>query len=417
MIFFALHAVFFGSALNLSHAIHPETVQPLVPAPSPSISATPSPTPLPEVTELSILPMKLEQVARGFEEITDGTPLPGGKSGRWLILEKRGRIRLWDETKGLTFKDHPTVAQFDVPTASEQGLLGIALDPAFVKSKKLFIHRNEKDGATSKVFSRISEWEWDEATSTLQKERLVLRVEQPSYGNHKGGQLAFGPDGFLYVGLGDGGSAGDPQGHAQNCMSLLGKMLRISPMTGDDEPGYRVPTSNPFYEKEGCLPPIFALGLRNPWRFSFDTTVEPPRLWVADVGQANIEEINWVTAGSNYGWNAREGSRCYKPKKNCPTDSTPPIFEYTHQLGQSITGGFVVTDRMQAQLYKRYVFSDFITGRVWALDPSRVASHRQVAVGLVGKFPIQIATFLRTPTGDLRLTDFAEGGIYRLVPK
>jgi hypothetical protein len=228
---------------------------------------------------------------------------------------------------------------------------------------------------------------------------VLLTVDQP-FSNHNGGNLVFGPDGLLYAGLGDGGSSGDPQDNAQNTRTLLGKMLRIDVSAGT---GYTIPASNPFAANSRCTtgngsdpcPEIFAFGFRNPWRFSFDRATG--ELWVGDVGQGAWEEVDRVVAGGNYGWRFREGAHCFEPASGCPTahDGQPlidPVAEYDHATGESITGGYVYRGTANPALVGRYVFADFISGRLFAHDPGSssltpvtpcadVTGHRVVCAG------------------------------------
>ena len=197
---------------------------------------------------------------------------------------------------------------------------------------------------------------------------MILEVPQP-YGNHNGGQLAFGPDGFLYIALGDGGSGGDPHHHGQDRTTLLGSILRIDIDRTQGGKNYAVPHDNPFAgNTEGFREEIFAYGLRNPWRFSFDPQTK--RLWAGDVGQDRpIEEIDIIEKGKNYGWNIMEGTLCYNPPSGCKTEGLEkPVWEYTRDDGRSITGGFVYRGKKVPALFGKYIYADFVSGRIWALE-------------------------------------------------
>jgi hypothetical protein len=200
-------------------------------------------------------------------------------------------------------------------------------------------------------------------------EKIILQVAQP-YSNHNGGQLQFGPDGYLYIAMGDGGGAGDPQGNAQNQSTLLGAILRLDVDTSDSGLNYSIPEDNPFAgNTEGYREEIYAYGLRNPWRFSFDNATGD--LWAADVGQNAIEEIDIIEAGGNYGWNIKEGTSCYNPAVGCNSSGLiDPVFEYDHSLGRSITGGFVYRGQNTPALTGLYIYADYISGRIWSLNYS-----------------------------------------------
>jgi glucose/arabinose dehydrogenase len=199
-----------------------------------------------------------------------------------------------------------------------------------------------------------------------ESEEIILQFEQP-YSNHNGGQLAFGPDGYLYIAVGDGGSAGDPQGNGQNKKTLLGTILRIDIDKGSAGLTYAIPPDNPFASgNDAARKEIFAYGLRNPWRFSFDPL--GGELWAADVGQNKIEEINIIKRGGNYGWNIMEGSNCYEPPRGCNKARLElPVSEYSHLVGQSITGGYVYRGERCSVLKGWYIYADYISGRVWAM--------------------------------------------------
>jgi glucose/arabinose dehydrogenase len=202
-------------------------------------------------------------------------------------------------------------------------------------------------------------------------ETIVLEITQP-FANHKGGQIAFGPDGFLYIGMGDGGSEGDPLGNGQNCSSMLGKILRIDVNKQSQSRSYSVPIDNPFIGNAlGYCEEIFAYGFRNPWRFSFDNVTG--KLWVGDVGQDRLEEIDLVEKGNNYGWNIMEGNFCYNPSNGCNiTGLELPVYEYNHSLGNAIIGGYVYRGPSLSSLVGSYVYGDYGSGKIWGLNGSGV---------------------------------------------
>jgi glucose/arabinose dehydrogenase len=285
----------------------------------------------------------------------------GDGSGRLFVVEQAGRIRLIDDgelvaTPFLDISDR-------VSCCGERGLLGLAFPPGY--SSKGYFYVNYTGASGDTVVARFLVT-GDPSAADAGSEEVILTIDQP-YSNHNGGQLAFGPDGYLYIGTGDGGSGGDPQNNAQDRLSLLGKILRIDVESGSGP--YAIPEGNPFADVDDAQPEIWALGLRNPWRFSFDT--ETGDLFIADVGQGDYEEINVQpaasTGGENYGWRILEGSHCYESDP-CDTRGLElPVFEYDHSLGCSVTGGFVSRSGTWPRLDGVYLFGDYCSGRVWGL--------------------------------------------------
>lgn len=386
-----------------------------------SSALTPSQT-TPSIT--SSARVRFETVASGFAGPVDLQFIPGRSALEAVVLEKGGRARrltlpevpthvgTGGGTAGIPAPVQPGADVFtvDVHTDSELGLLGLAFHPRYAENGLFYLNTNPKDDKPLRT--RISEWFWraDTADKELaQQKRVLLEIEQP-YKNHDGGQVAFGPDGYLYIGMGDGGSRADPQGNGQNMGSLLGKMLRINVNVPT---GYGIPADNPFVKAPGARPEIWAYGLRNPWRFSFDPK---GRLIAADVGQDSFEEVDIVPAGANMGWNVREATHCFEPKDDCPTEGmVDSIFEYGREAGQSITGGFVYLGERLPWLRDRYVVGDFVTGRVWALTlPAEAGTPAQAEE--LGVFPHAFSSFARSPTGELYALDFARGLVLQLVP-
>lgn len=330
----------------------------------------------------------LQPVVSGLAEITD-IQFPPGDGSRMLVLRKTGEIHRVEVATGRQERVH----RLEVPTRSEQGLLGLAFHPRWPQDDRVFLNTTAiVNGADH---TRISAWRADPATLSLSGEQILLEVAQP-YPNHNAGQLAFGPDGKLYVGLGDGGAANDPHGHGQDRETLLGSMLRL--------------------DVDGALPPVpetFAIGLRNPWRYSF---TPDGRLVVADVGQNTWEEVSLVPEGANLGWNLREGRHCFPPDvTGCPTEGlVDPVFEYGRDAGFSVTGGYVVTGSGVPALTGKYLVGDFGTGRMWALELPAEPGGDARAWGL-GRWPIQISTFGRDPAGEVYVADFGRGTVYRIV--
>jgi len=357
------------------------------------------------------------QVARGLSKPTDLQFVPGG-GGLALALEQGGKVRLLDLSRAADRAAPPaepsaTVLDLAVRTDSELGLLGLAFHPRYRDNGLVYVNSTPAGGT---MRTRIAEWRL--APAELGKvpahdERVILEVDQP-YPNHNAGQLAFGPDGLLYVGFGDGGWRGDPHGNAQNPKVLLGKMLRID-VDGRSAGAYAIPPDNPFVGKAGVRPEIWATGLRNPWRYSFDPH---GRLIVADVGQDRFEEIDLVARGDDLGWNAREATHCFEPKEGCRTEGfVEPIFEYGRETGSCVTGGYVYTGSSIAELRGRYVFADFVSGVVFALPlPNPDIPEKGLREGKkLGVWPMLVSSFGRDEQGELYAVDYGQGGVYRLV--
>ena len=293
-----------------------------------------------------------------------------------LIVEKPGRIVLvredavaWTKSEFLDISDRVN------DSGNEEGLLGIALPQDFSDSGKFYVYYTAADPRRS-VVSRFSVDRDDSDAADPTSETILLEVEQP-YRNHNGGQIAFGPDGYLYIGLGDGGSGGDPRNNGQDLGTLLGAILRIDVAETNSGLPYTIPDNNPFVGRPGARPEIWAYGLRNPWRFSFDRATGT--MWAGDVGQNKREEVNVIIPGANYGWNLLEGSTCFR---NSPDDCereglTAPVLEYGHDLGCSVTGGYVYRGESIPGLLGHYVYGDFCSGKIWAF------SHDSGAVELL----------------------------------
>ncbi len=326
-------------------------------------------------------------------------------SKQLLVAGKEGQLSFTDLSKNTTNLVH----DFDVKSGSEMGLLGLAFHPSYnekqPKNNFLFINYFPKKGERRTRVSRFSLNKSGDNYS-LANEKIILEIDQP-YGNHNGGQIAFGPDGYLYIGMGDGGSGGDPKGHSQNTKTLLGNMLRIDINTTDDIP-YAIPQDNPFINQANFEPEIWAYGLRNPWRFSFYQGV----LIAADVGQHKYEEISIVEKGQNMGWNTMEATHCFKPKKNCDTTGlTLPKLEYGRDQGQSITGGYVYQGELNTELKNHYIYGDFVSGNIWSAkypsftSPTKLLSNQG-----------NLSTFAIDANGEIYVAEFGKGIVYQLVP-
>jgi glucose/arabinose dehydrogenase len=341
--------------------------------------------------------LELRPVAGGFQ-----APLyithAGDGSDRLYIVEQVGAIRTMvnGRVDAAPFLD---VSDLTEP-GSEQGLLGLAFHPHFEDNGRFFVDYTDTEGDTVVAEYRAGGGRADPGSA-----KVLLRIEQP-YPNHNGGALEFGPDGFLYIAMGDGGSAGDPEDRAENRDELLGKLLRIDV---DGPSPYEVPASNPF-AGGGGRHEVWAYGLRNPWRFSFDLPTRT--LWIADVGQSAREEVNRVAfrrGGLDYGWNEMEGTACFEPPTGCDEQGrVTPITEYTHDDGCSITGGYVYRGRRFPALRGGYFFSDFCSGKVWAIDAE--GSARQRPIELLDT-EHAVSSFGVDARGELYLTDLSGGEV------
>ena len=327
----------------------------------------------------------------------------GDGTNRLFIVEQAGRILIWQSSSPVltTFLDiRPRVL-----SGGELGLLGIAFHPNFEENRRFFV--NYTRALPGEIRSVVAEYgaSAQNPDSASPSERVLLEFNQP-FSNHNGGHLAFGLDGYLYVGTGDGGSGGDPFGLAQNRNTLLGKILRIDV---DGVFPFSIPPDNPFVGESGVRQEIWAFGLRNPWRFSFDRVTG--ELYAADVGQDLLEEVNLVVKGGNYGWDIMEGTHCFPPSESgCDTSGlVPPIAEYGRTEGRSVTGGYVYRGSRSTVFRGAYIFGDFETGRIFSLVRSGSSWIRseQLRSGL------SISSFGEDESGELYLVDY-NGSILRL---
>ncbi|MGE0173744.1 MAG: sorbosone dehydrogenase family protein [Oligoflexales bacterium] len=347
------------------------------------------------------IPVDLTRVASGFGPITEVSFVPG-QPGVLVVLEKAGELFTYDMAKS----KKQLIAKIPVQTDSEEGLLGIAFHPDFLTNKKFYLNYIPE----SKQATRVSEWLWQGAAAKELK--TLLEIDQP-YPNHNGGCLRFGPDGYLYIGMGDGGWRGDPHKHGQNPETLLAAMLRIDVNKTSGKKPYGIPVDNPPFK--GKQSEVWAIGLRNPWRFSFD---DKSRLIVADVGQDKWEEISIAEKGDNLGWNIKEAYACYDAKQCSSAGLKDPFATYGREDGVSITGGFQNLNPKQSSLYRKYIFGDFAMGRIWAVDlPDKATTKARADLISLGKWPIQIPTFARDSEGSILVANFGGGDIYRIEEK
>ena len=336
----------------------------------------------------------------------------GTGDGRLYVVEQGGRIRVVEPDGSL--RAEPFVDLSDrISSGGERGLLGLAFHPRYASNGRLFVDYTDRDGNT--VVSELRRSADDPLRADPASERVVLRVDQP-YPNHNGGMVAFGPDGYLYVGMGDGGSGGDPENRAQDPAQLLGKILRIDVDRAGDGTPYAIPPDNPYADGSGGRPEIWSLGVRNPWRFSFDR--QTGDLWIGDVGQSEWEEVDRATAasgggnGANYGWRLMEGFACYDPAVGCPTEGlTLPMAAYGHGEGCAVTGGYVYRGPASPELRGAYVFGDYCSGRIWALDAA--GPDRQDPAVLIDS-GLSISSFGEGDDGALYVTDLGQGAVLRI---
>jgi glucose/arabinose dehydrogenase len=350
----------------------------------------------------------LEQVAKGLAFPLYLTAPPG--DDRLFVVEKGGRIRIVEDG---TLRPDPFLDISSlVSGGSEQGLLGLAFHPDYESDGRFFVDYTDRAGDTRIVQYHVSS---DANAADPASARILLTVDQP-YSNHNGGQLAFGPDGYLYVGMGDGGSGGDPQGHGQDARDLLGSLLRLD-VSADT--GYAIPPDNPWVDSAGARGEVWSIGLRNPWRFSFDRSNGD--LYIADVGQDEIEEVDVSPRasgggrGANYGWNIMEGNSCFSSGSCDRSGLVLPATQYTHADGCSVSGGYVYRGDAIPSLQGTYLYADFCSGWVRSFrhvngTATEQRSWPSLAPG--GNVP----SFGEDANGELYVMS-ADGGVYRVVSR
>jgi glucose/arabinose dehydrogenase len=335
----------------------------------------------------------------------------GDGTNRLFVVEQEGVIRVFENSPNISVANVFIDITDRVLFSGEQGLLGLAFHRNFTENGYFYIDY-VTDNPRRTVIARYSVSNNSANQADQSSETILLEVLQP-FSNHKGGQIAFGPDGYLYIAMGDGGGAGDPQGNGQNLSALLGKILRIDVDNPSGSLNYSIPDDNPFFNNTlSYREEIYAYGLRNPWRFSFDPATG--WLWVADVGQNRMEEIDIVKKGGNYGWNTMEGTLCYSPSSGCnKTGLEPPIWEYGHDVGSSITGGFVYRGSELNELYGAYVYGDYGSGRIWALRYDGVTTSMNTELADTS---VNIPSFGLDQQNRLYICSF-DGRIYKLAVK
>jgi glucose/arabinose dehydrogenase len=330
-------------------------------------------------------------------------------SGRLFVVDQGGRI--WIVRDGQRAETPFLDIESQVTSGGEQGLLGLAFHPTFPDDPRFFVYYTDRDERQVVSQWRVPSASADEADSG--SEAVLLRMDDFA-ANHNGGALVFGPDGKLYISTGDGGGGGDPRGNGQKLDTLLAKILRIDVDTSGDGRPYGIPADNPFRERAGAQPEIWLTGLRNPWRIAFDRATGD--LWIGDVGQGSFEEVDVVRAGSgggqNFGWNVTEGFHCYPSGDPCAPDGLiPPVTEYDHGSGCSVTGGVVYRGSAVPTLVGGYLFADYCSGNIWAIDPAASKVDEPTIVLESGR---SISSFGEDEGGEVYVADL-EGELLRVV--
>lgn len=342
----------------------------------------------------------LVPVWENLPQVVGGVYLPQ-TTQQLLVAQKTGEVRWLHEGSGRSELVH----RFAVNTQSEMGLLGLALHPQFPADPRIFVHLNPAGAA---LRSQIIQLRWVHTAGRmpiLQQPEVLFDIAQP-YANHNGGGMAFGPDGMLYIGLGDGGSHNDTARRAQNTASLLGKILRIDVDRRRPGVGYSIPPDNPLVEQDGARPEIWAIGVRNPVHLTFD---DIGQLWLADGGHNDVQEINRVSGGDNMGWRCFVGARAFERDDECfEIEHTPPVLAYELRGGQAVAGGVWYDGYVQPWLRGHYIFADFVQGYLWAMDTNFQRYE-------LGNWDIHPSAFIMRPDGALLVADYVGGVLYRLI--
>ena len=356
---------------------------------------------------------------RIFEQLAFTNPVAlkqaPGDGSRWFVVEKRGVVRVFANESAVSTSSVFLDLSSIVNASGEGGLLGMAFHPDFPMTPEVFVSYT-RTGAGVPLESYVSRFFSADGGQTLDvgSEQILLTVLQEAT-NHNGGDVHFGPDGNLYVGFGDSGGGGDPREYAQNTSTLHGAIVRLNV---DGSAPYEIPPGNPFSINPRCVqgfggapcPEIYAWGLRNPWRFSFDGS--SGKLWAGDVGQNAWEEIDVIGVGENYGWNDREGAHCFDPPTGCATNFTDPITEYDHTMGdRSVTGGYVYRGTAVPDLIGWYVFGDFVSGRVFAIPED---SQPGVIPDVLLDTDLAIASFATDTDDELYAVALRAGTIHKI---
>jgi len=363
---------------------------------------------------LSPMQLELVPVAGSFSQPLD-LQSPDDNTGRLFVVEQGGKIKIIQSNGQVLAAPFLDIGNTLSSSSGEEGLLGLAFHLMYKTNRRFFVNYTSNDGGTlHTVIAEYTTSTGDANLADATSERILLTVDQP-FTNHNGGGLAFGNDGYLYIGLGDGGSGGDPNGNGQNINVLLGKILRIDV---DSAPAmglqYAIPPDNPFANAAG-RDEIWLYGLRNPFRFSIDHATGD--LWIGDVGQDSFEEVDRITpqqGGANLGWNIMEGTHCFNPSSNCPTAGlTLPIFDYSHDPGdETVIGGYVYHGTRIPQLAGVYVFGDFISGRIWTLTQTSQGAWVRTEVSSTAAN--DLSSFGQDRNGELYVVRYSRGVVSRM---
>ena len=329
---------------------------------------------------------------------------PNDESGRIFVATREGIIFYIEKDSNNISLFIDIREKIDQELTGERGLLGFTFDQNYIDNGYFYIYYIDFDG--NSVISRFKDTKNIE--SIFNTELKILQVDQP-YSNHNGGSILIGPDGYLYIALGDGGSGGDPFLNGQNGNTLLGSILRIDVSRTSEDNRYQIPNDNPFIDNDNFKDEVWAYGLRNPWRMSFD--MKTGKLFVGDVGQDNFEEINIIEKGGNYGWNIMEGNSCFNNEICNKENLIMPIIEYSHSEGCSVTGGYVYHGRIES-LKNKYIFSDFCSGNIWTIDLSNNEYEKERLL----KGPFQISSLGQDENGEVYILSF-DGRIYTFYEK
>lgn len=357
---------------------------------------------------------------RAFENLVFDRPIvvthANDGSNRVFVAEQEGIIKVFpndpDVEEATVFLDIDARCSYR-DNQNEEGLLGFAFHPNYKKNGELFVYYTSASDEHTSIISRFKVSKDSPNRADADSEEEIMRIPQPFW-NHNGGTIAFGPDGFLYIALGDGGSGNDPEGNGQNLRTLLGSILRIDVDSPPQGKAYAIPPDNPFIGREVVVnrrgdkaparPEIYAYGLRNVWRMAFDR--ENGTLWAADVGQNLWEEINIISKGGNYGWNVREATHWFRPDGNDrkSDEMIDPVWEYHHDIGKSITGGSVYRGREVPELVGKYVYADYVTGLLWALEHDGTRTVANYTLSGVDGNKLPVMSFGEDEAGEIYFT-------------
>lgn len=335
---------------------------------------------------------------------------PADGTNRNFVVEQKGKILVFANNENVESTETFLDIESKVTAGGERGLLGLAFHPAYKDNGFFYVNYTRNNSGLETVISRFRLSKTDPNKADATSEQILLTFKQP-YNNHNGGKVAFGPDGYLYIAVGDGGSGGDPQKNGQNRTTLLGKILRIDVDQKSRSLQYAIPRDNPYKNNtDGYREEIYAYGLRNPWRFSFDK--ETGKLWAGDVGQNKIEEIDIVEKGRNYGWNIMEADECFENPNCDKSNLVLPVWSYRQgpMTGNSITGGYVYRGTGIPTLQGKYIYGDYVTGNIWALTPVEDGKYSNA---LLLKHKGMISSFGEDSSNELYVCSYGDGKIYK----